>query len=247
MKLLILVAVVAAVQITGAYDVATKQKLFNSAPNYDSEVDPGYGTVVKAGVSFIGAKFDTKSNKLTTRVYEYYAWTDSRIKWNPAEYDGITRVSIPSKVLWKPDFRLLNAFVNSEVRDEVNVIVQSNGTVYWFPPTTYTSLCSPDDKTPDLYHCRLTLGVWTYDGNSLPLQLFEAGFDTRTFIKESPYLLKNIKASVERIKYECCPDPFDRLDITFCLVKNDHDDDHEDDDHHEEEKIDYSKCRWPHC
>jgi hypothetical protein len=247
MKLLLLAFIVAVLQITRADDVLTKQKLYKDLEkNYDKEVEPGFGTTITAGVAFICAKLDPETNKLSTRVYERHSWTDKRLSWKPADYAGIKSGSVTINDIWSPDFRLFNAFVNSEVRDDVNAVVLANGTVYWIPPVTYTTLCAPSkDKDDHSYHCRLTLGVWTYDGETLPLELYEGGWDTVMYLKECPYVIKNAKAYIEHAKYDCCTETFDRLEVTFDVVENDHDDDHHDDD--EDEKIDYSKCRWPHC
>jgi hypothetical protein len=207
-------------------------------------------------MTIVCAQFDPASHKLTTRVFERFNWVDTRLKWDPASYEGIKKVSAPSKLLWRPDIRLQNAVSHSEERDEVNSVFLSDGAVYWIPPATYKTLCSSSDNEDDhSFHCRITLGTWTYDGRSLPLELFADGVDTKMYLKECPYRVKNAKAVVKHTKYDCCPEPYDSIEVTFDIEEN-KDKDHKDDDqshadekdgHKVAHKVDYSKCRWPHC
>lgn len=46
---------------------------------------------------------------LTTRGFLAILWTDSRLAWNPEDYDGITKLQVPADQIWIPDITLLNA------------------------------------------------------------------------------------------------------------------------------------------
>lgn len=35
-------------------------------------------------------------------------WVDYRLSWNPAEYEGIDKLRIPSRHIWLPDIVLYN-------------------------------------------------------------------------------------------------------------------------------------------
>lgn len=47
---------------------------------------------------------------MTTNVWLNQEWADYRLTWNPAEYDGIRKLRIPSKQIWLPDIVLYNKF-----------------------------------------------------------------------------------------------------------------------------------------
>jgi len=124
---------------------------------------------------------------------------------------------------------------------------------------TYTTLCSPShDRHDHSYHCHLTLGPWTYDSPSVPLELLEGGFDLRPFLKECPYVMKNTRAQIQHVKYDCCQEKFDRLEIHFDVEENheddaEHDEDVEDDDDEDDDDDDEHitvyrpTCIWPSC
>lgn len=49
-----------------------------------------------------------KSEEMTTSQYVTFQWQDSRLSWNPAEYDGVETLRLPPNLIWKPDIALYN-------------------------------------------------------------------------------------------------------------------------------------------
>ena len=35
-------------------------------------------------------------------------WTNNRLSWDPAEFEGITVINVSPKIVWKPDILLYN-------------------------------------------------------------------------------------------------------------------------------------------
>jgi len=208
---------------------------------------PPDNVTLEAGLTFVCTHIETETHKLRSRVVERFHWVDSRLTWDPQEFGGIDRLSLPEKYVWKPDVKLQDTIVTEE-RDEVHVVVLSNGNVYWIPAANYKSLCSEsDDKDDHTYHCQLRLGSWTYDAEALPMEVFEKGVDTQMYLDDCPYVVSNAQASIKSVKYDCCPNPFLSLVINFDVQEKGHGKDDDDDDH-EEEEIHYTKdCKWPYC
>ena len=44
-----------------------------------------------------------KTEELTTSVFITAIWTDYRLKWDPADFGGLTESRIPSLQIWRPD------------------------------------------------------------------------------------------------------------------------------------------------
>ena len=55
------------------------------------------------------------SETLVTRVRTLVWWKDSRLRWDPVQYDGLFSITISDELIWKPDIALLNG-VNDMTR-----------------------------------------------------------------------------------------------------------------------------------
>ncbi|XP_056428932.1 neuronal acetylcholine receptor subunit beta-4 isoform X2 [Hyla sarda] len=111
---------------------------------------------------------------MTTNVWLNQEWVDYRLTWNPAEYDGIRKLRIPSKQIWLPDIVLYNnADGTYEVSLFTNAIVQNNGSIAWLPPAIYKSACKIEVKhfPFDQQNCTLKFRSWTYDYTEIDLVL----------------------------------------------------------------------------
>ncbi|XP_069621623.1 neuronal acetylcholine receptor subunit beta-4 [Ranitomeya imitator] len=111
---------------------------------------------------------------MTTNVWLNQEWVDYRLSWNPAEYDGIRKLRIPSKQIWLPDIVLYNnADGTYEVSLFTNAVVQNNGSIAWLPPAIYKSACKIEVKhfPFDQQNCTLKFRSWTYDYTEIDLVL----------------------------------------------------------------------------
>lgn len=63
---------------------------------------------------------------------------------------------------------------NYEVRYKCNVLIYSNGHVFWVPPAIYQSSCTIDvTYFPfDQQKCVMKFGSWTYNGDQVSLKLY---------------------------------------------------------------------------
>ncbi len=41
----------------------------------------------------------------------FEVWNDYKLRWAPAEYDGIEFIRVPSNKIWRPDIVLYNKYV----------------------------------------------------------------------------------------------------------------------------------------
>lgn len=48
---------------------------------------------------------------MTTIVWVEQEWTDYKLKWDPDDYGGITKLHVPSEDIWRPDLVLYNKLV----------------------------------------------------------------------------------------------------------------------------------------
>jgi len=241
----------AVAQVSASGAAGASKLIADLKKDYNKVIYPDNATI-QIGITYVCAYMDQEHYRLNSRVVERYHWVDSRLSWDPTKYEGVEKLSIPDKYIWTPDIRLQDAIMTEE-RDEVNAVVLANGNVYWIPPAFYKTRCSDHEDDHDAYHCKLRLGSWTYDANSIPLELFLHGFDTKLYLDNCPYVIEDAKAVIKNTKFDCCPNPYGTMNIEFDLHKRKHDheedDDDDDDDHHRGGyRPQYSEdCEWPHC
>ncbi|CAH1237774.1 CHRNA3 [Branchiostoma lanceolatum] len=96
---------------------------------------------VKFGISLsqiVG--LNMKDQVMTTSVWLKQIWEDYKLKWDPAEYDGITRIKVPVDMIWIPDVLLYN---NADGKFEVSPFTKAtlfyNGMVVWTPAGIYNA------------------------------------------------------------------------------------------------------------
>uniref|UniRef100_UPI00398F5A2A neuronal acetylcholine receptor subunit beta-2-like n=1 Tax=Pristiophorus japonicus TaxID=55135 RepID=UPI00398F5A2A len=111
---------------------------------------------------------------MTTNVWLTQEWNDYRLRWNPAEHEGIEQVRLPSTHIWLPDVVLYNnADGTYEVSFYSNAVVSYDGSIFWLPPAIYKSACKIEVKhfPFDQQNCTLKFRSWTYDRTEIDLVL----------------------------------------------------------------------------
>ncbi|XP_077117742.1 acetylcholine receptor subunit epsilon-like [Ranitomeya variabilis] len=115
-----------------------------------------------------------REETLTTNVWILITWDDYRLTWNESDYSGINVVRVPYYMVWLPDIVLENNIDGQfEVAYYANVLVYSNGYMYWLPPAIFRSTCSVDVKyfPFDWQNCSLVFRSKTYNAKEVDLQL----------------------------------------------------------------------------
>uniref|UniRef100_A0A673N323 Cholinergic receptor, nicotinic, epsilon n=1 Tax=Sinocyclocheilus rhinocerous TaxID=307959 RepID=A0A673N323_9TELE len=70
-------------------------------------------------------------------------WHDYRLAWNTSEYHGIDLIRVPYNTVWLPDIVLENNIDGKfDVAYYANVLIRSDGSMYWLPPAIYRSTCA---------------------------------------------------------------------------------------------------------
>ncbi|CAL8302624.1 unnamed protein product [Arctogadus glacialis] len=137
---------------------------------------------------------DEKNQLMTTNVWLWQEWIDYKLRWNPAEYGGITSIRVPSESIWLPDIVL---YKNADGRFEgslmTKVIVRHTGAVTWTPPASYKSACTMDVTffPFDQQNCSMKFGSWTYDGQMVDLELVAPQVDRRDFFDNGEWEILN--------------------------------------------------------
>uniref|UniRef100_A0A8C4QJM5 Cholinergic receptor nicotinic delta subunit n=1 Tax=Eptatretus burgeri TaxID=7764 RepID=A0A8C4QJM5_EPTBU len=101
-------------------------------------------------------------------------WVDYRLIWNETEFGGIKNIRVPISKLWQPEIVLENTNDGQfTVSFYCNVVLSSNGLVYWLPPGIFRSFCPIRVAYYpfDWQNCTLTLRSMMYSAEEINLQL----------------------------------------------------------------------------
>jgi len=165
---------------------------------------------------------------MTTNMWVEQEWYDYKLKWDPEEYGGVTKLHVPAEQIWLPDIVLYN---NADGSYEVNIVTKAlihyNGTVLWKPPAIYKSACEIDvEYFPfDSQNCHMKFGTWTYDGYAVDLRhmthkseepFIETGIDLSGFYLSVEWDVMSVPAVRTVQYYSCCDTPY--IDITFNIT-----------------------------
>lgn len=164
---------------------------------------------------------DEKNQVVHSNLWLTMKWNDYKLKWDPADYNNITTIRLPQKLLWKPDILMYNSadklFDGSY---PVNMVVSSDGSVEQLPPGIFVSSCSIDIRwfPFDTQNCPLKFGSWTYDGTKIDLRIqggvTSGSIDAYRKSGEWDLIAFPVKRNV--VYYDCCPDnPY--IDLTFSM------------------------------
>lgn len=169
-----------------------------------------------------------KNQIMVVNVWVDQEWTDYKLRWDPEEYGGVTKLHVPAEQIWLPDLIVYNnADGNYDVTIMTKAVLHYDGRVVWRPPAIFKSACAIDvEYFPfDEQTCFMKFGTWTYDGYTVDLihkdqvgnePLIPYGMDLSEFYLSVEWDVMAVPARRNERFYTCCPQPF--LDITFNIT-----------------------------
>ncbi|CDW57242.1 Acetylcholine receptor-like protein cup-4 [Trichuris trichiura] len=117
-----------------------------------------------------------EQQSMTVHGFHYLLWHDDYLYWNPADYSGVSRMSVHSWRIWKPDLVLYNAADQLDLPTRMNfqqhAWVESTGRVEYFPMFRHHVTCNFDfsDYPYDIQECPIVLGSWSHSLKELDIR-----------------------------------------------------------------------------
>ncbi|XP_068439865.1 5-hydroxytryptamine receptor 3A-like [Clinocottus analis] len=104
-------------------------------------------------------------------VWLLMMWNNERISWDPAEFCGITQISVPKEMLWKPDLFIYEMVQKDHASQNPYIRVSHDGTVFAEEAMKVVSVCKMDvHKFPfDTQSCNISIGSATHDVDEIRL------------------------------------------------------------------------------
>ena len=132
-------------------DISVLKSLINKTMDgYDKSLRPirNQSLPIQVYVQFsIGAivELEEVSEKFKVAGIVHMSWRDEFLTWNPAEYDGIEMLLLPSETVWHPALAVVNRFDAEIVYEElIPIRYVFNGTAMFNPVDIISSKCSID-------------------------------------------------------------------------------------------------------
>ncbi|XP_017320743.1 neuronal acetylcholine receptor subunit alpha-5 isoform X1 [Ictalurus punctatus] len=161
------------------------KELFRKYQKWVRPVETLNGTIrVKFGLAISQlVDVDEKNQLMTTNVWMKQEWVDTKLRWNPKHYTGITYIRVPSDYIWIPDIVLYDNADGKFEATATKAVVKHDGTISWTPPANYKSACTIDVTffPFDLQNCSMKFGSWTYDGSQVDILLEDVHVDKRDY------------------------------------------------------------------
>ncbi|XP_007524482.1 neuronal acetylcholine receptor subunit alpha-4 [Erinaceus europaeus] len=162
---------------------------------------------------------DEKNQMMTTNVWVKQEWHDYKLRWDPADYENVTSIRIPSELIWRPDIVLYNnADGDFAVTHLTKAHLFHDGRVQWTPPAIYKSSCSIDVTffPFDQQNCTMKFGSWTYDKAKIDLVSMHRRVDQLDFWESGEWVIVDAVGTYNTRKYECCAEVYP--DITYAFI-----------------------------
>ncbi|KAL6094618.1 uncharacterized protein ACO6RY_15990 [Pungitius sinensis] len=101
-----------------------------------------------------------KTQTFVPFIWVIMKWNNERISWDPAQFCGITQISIPKEMLWKPDLFIYEMTQKDESPQNPYMYVSYDGTVSSEEEMKVVSTCEMDvHKFPfDIQRCNISIG-----------------------------------------------------------------------------------------
>ena len=93
------------------FNQSIEQSLYNNlTKDYNKAIRPSTVVSVKLQLDLKQIiLLDERHQVLTTLNYVSHSSVDSRLSWNPTDFNSLTQISVPVKTIWIPDLLILNS------------------------------------------------------------------------------------------------------------------------------------------
>ncbi|XP_029312693.1 5-hydroxytryptamine receptor 3A-like [Cottoperca gobio] len=119
-------------------------------------------------------------------VWATVMWNNERIKWDPTQFCGITHISVPTEMLWKPDLFIYEMIQKDDSPLNPYMLVSYEGEVSSEQDIRVVSTCRMDvHKFPfDTQRCNITIGSAVHTVNEMRLSPFSNSSRATQFTRE---------------------------------------------------------------
>ncbi|XP_013409349.1 neuronal acetylcholine receptor subunit beta-3-like [Lingula anatina] len=178
-------------------------------------------TNVTIGLSQISLdNVDIVGGKITIRAFLRLGWKDERLAWNPAENQGLSKITLDRDQVWMPDISVYNHVAGESAAEEgpslpvLKILAYADGSVMYIPSHSYTVYCDLDPSKSATYsnrNCEIKFGSWAHDGFQINVLVSPYSNSMSDLVQNKVWELISVKSRRENKVYECCPEPYPNI------------------------------------
>lgn len=134
-------------------------------------------------------------------------WNDSRLSWNPSDYDNIKTIYMNIDNLWSPEIYLYNSHLSTSLgkcQPDIDCLIFAEATVVCVMPCEHNGHCSIGDFTNwpfDRQNCSFTFGSWMKTGEEMNYNADKVKLISSRAKENNQWKLLAAKAKVNAGKY----------------------------------------------
>ncbi|KAI3365102.1 hypothetical protein L3Q82_010212 [Scortum barcoo] len=119
-------------------------------------------------------------------IWATMIWNNERIKWDPAEFCGITQISVPRDMIWRPDLFIYEMIQKDDSPLNPYMYVSHDGIISSEEDMKVVSTCKMDvHKFPfDTQRCNITIGSAIHSVEEIRLLPFSNSSRATQFSRE---------------------------------------------------------------
>ncbi|KAM4014806.1 5-hydroxytryptamine receptor 3A-like isoform 2-T2 [Anomaloglossus baeobatrachus] len=129
---------------------------------------------------------DEKNQVMTTYMWYNQSWFDEFLTWNPEEFNNITKISIPTHLVWIPDIVVIEQVDAEKSAENSFIYLDYTGRVYNNKPMLIKSSCNVNlFYFPfDHQNCCLTFSSWIHTTQDIDVAFWRRANETKSFTSD---------------------------------------------------------------
>lgn len=140
---------------------------------------------------------DTSHNLMMVHGWFVLEWKDEFLPWEPPDYDGILKITVPANKIWVPNLAVFNsAWTTEKLLKSFNCALFRTGTVVCTPEVGTTVLCqSNNDAWPDdIQWCSMFIATMNFGYERLALKLADKDVVLDSYLNNPRWKILNYTA-----------------------------------------------------
>ncbi|XP_033632002.1 neuronal acetylcholine receptor subunit alpha-6-like isoform X1 [Asterias rubens] len=165
-------------------------------------------------------RLDETTNLLYISALEVTEWSDSRLVWDPASFNGVPHIPLSPDHVWtpnvKPDLKILDD-------ETVQIGTMSDGKVHQTKLLRLALSCTPDlaNYPYDSPSCKFKVEDLGYSTEDINLYISEirSGADLNAYEMNALWRTNSFNAVRKEIKYACCEEVYETINYSINLSR----------------------------
>jgi hypothetical protein len=154
------------------------------------------------------------------------SWSDSRLSWNPSEYENIDSIHVKIENIWKPDIYLYNAQISRGLGNchAVDCLISSSSKTACVMPCEHVGHCKIGDYSNwpfDRQNCSFSFGSWMKTGEEMNYNTEKVKLISSKSAENNQWKLLQATSKYSEGKYDVAPnETYPSISFSFLIERH---------------------------